>query len=173
MSGMDRRHLQDQRQHGPLPCYGNQGEWCKPCELHPCAAHQLVAKVLSTMVMRSVLSSIGPCAKATCQRARSMASAPNEQNRSRHASTHKAVETVIAMTHHVRIMREPTGSHLEKLEKACDETLRWIEKNQTAERDEFEFRMKEVQRVCNPVVAKLYQANAGGGGKGPRIEEMD
>jgi len=33
--------------------------------------------------------------------------------------------------------------------------------------------MKEVQRVCNPVVAKLYQTNAGGGGKGPRIEEMD
>ena len=61
----------------------------------------------------------------------------------------------------------------QKLEKACDETLRWIEKNQTAERDEFEFRMKEVQRVCNPVVAKLYLANAGGGGKGPRIEEMD
>jgi len=79
----------------------------------------------------------------------------------------------------------------------CQEVLAWLESNQTAEKDEFEHQQKELEKVCQPVITKLYQAGgapeggmpgggmpgaggmpgegaAGGqGGAGPTIEEVD
>jgi len=62
---------------------------------------------------------------------------------------------------------------------------------QLAEKDEFEHKQKELEKVCMPIVTKLYQgaggggmpgaggfpgaggASSGGGAKGPTIEEVD
>ncbi|KAI3790396.1 hypothetical protein L2E82_03399 [Cichorium intybus] len=75
------------------------------------------------------------------------------------------------------------------IEKAVDEGLEWLEKNQLAEVDELEDKLKELEGVCNPIISKMYQAggggdvpmgegmaNAGAGGStgaGPKIEEVD
>lgn len=76
----------------------------------------------------------------------------------------------------------------------CDETIKWLDGNQFAEKEEFEHKQKELEQVCNPIITKLYQsaggapggmpggfpgaAGAGGpapgaGGAGPTIEEVD
>lgn len=71
----------------------------------------------------------------------------------------------------------------------CNETITWLDSNQTAEKDEFEHKQKEVEQVCNPIITKLYQGGAapgggmpggmpsgpapGAGGQGPTIEEVD
>jgi len=68
------------------------------------------------------------------------------------------------------------------------ETLDWLDKNQLAEKDEFEAKQKEVEGIVNPIMMKVYQA-AGGGGEmptgggmpgaapggagGPTVEEVD
>lgn len=60
---------------------------------------------------------------------------------------------------------------------------------QMAEKDEYEHQQKELEKVCNPIITKLYQGGAGGmpggmpggfpggaGGSsstGPTIEEVD
>lgn len=66
---------------------------------------------------------------------------------------------------------------------------------QTAERDEYEHQQKELEKVCNPIITKMYQsaggmpggmpegmpggfpgaggAAPGGGSSGPTIEEVD
>jgi len=54
----------------------------------------------------------------------------------------------------------------EKIEKAVQETLDWLDKNQMAEKDEFETRQKELEGIVNPIMMKVYQA-AGGGGDMP------
>jgi len=74
-----------------------------------------------------------------------------------------------------------------KIVGACEETLAWLDSNQTAEKDEFEHKQKDIEKICSPIVAKLY-AEAGGapggmpGGMpnpsagsnaGPKIEEVD
>ncbi|KAI7737606.1 hypothetical protein M8C21_015535 [Ambrosia artemisiifolia] len=75
------------------------------------------------------------------------------------------------------------------IEKAVDDGLEWLEKNQLAEVDELEDKLKELEGVCNPIIAKMYQgAGASGGdvpmgdggasggssgGAGPKIEEVD
>merc|ERR1712190_427000 len=53
----------------------------------------------------------------------------------------------------------------EKIENAVQETLDWLDKNQLAEKDEFEGKQKEIEGVVNPIMMKVYQA-AGGGGEG-------
>ncbi|KHN76389.1 Heat shock 70 kDa protein A [Toxocara canis] len=79
-----------------------------------------------------------------------------------------------------------------KIEDKCDEIIKWLDHNQTAEKDEFEHMQKELEGVCNPIITKLYQSAGGmpggmpgggfpggasGGGSqnagGPTIEEVD
>ena len=66
--------------------------------------------------------------------------------------------------------------------EACDSALKWLDANQTAEKDEFEHKLKEVEKVCSPIITKLYQGaggapggmpGGGAGGAGPKIEEVD
>ncbi|CAN1343961.1 Heat shock 70 kDa protein [Linum perenne] len=63
-------------------------------------------------------------------------------------------------------------SDKEKIEKAVEETVQWIDGNQLAEVEEFEDKLKELEALCNPIIAKMYQAGSGGGA-GPKIEEVD
>jgi len=43
------------------------------------------------------------------------------------------------------------------LDKISD-CVTWIEDNQTAEKDEYEYQQKELENVANPIMAKLYAA---------------
>merc|ERR1719150_1931686 len=52
----------------------------------------------------------------------------------------------------------------EKIENAVQETLDWLDKNQLAEKDEFEGKQKELEGIVNPIMMKVYQAAGGGGG---------
>merc|ERR1719352_1789585 len=80
----------------------------------------------------------------------------------------------------------------EKIEQAVQEALDWLDKNQMAEKDEFEAKQKELEGVVNPIMMKVYQAAGGsggmpdmggmpgnapppgaGGGGGPTVEEVD
>ncbi|KAL3721170.1 hypothetical protein ACJRO7_005914 [Eucalyptus globulus] len=83
----------------------------------------------------------------------------------------------------------------QKIEKAIDEAIEWLDRNQLAEVDELEDKLKELEGLCNPIIAKMYQGGPGGGdvpmgdmpgggygkpksggsggGAGPKIEEVD
>ncbi|KAF3562947.1 hypothetical protein DY000_02019943 [Brassica cretica] len=66
-----------------------------------------------------------------------------------------------------------------------EEAIQWLENNQLGEADEFEDKMKELESICNPIIAKMYQGAGGeaagmdddappaSGGAGPKIEEVD
>merc|ERR1711896_49571 len=52
----------------------------------------------------------------------------------------------------------------EAIEKAVQDGLDWLDKNQLAEKEEFEGKQKEIEGVVNPIMMKVYQAAGGGGG---------
>ncbi|XP_063704791.1 major heat shock 70 kDa protein Ab-like [Culicoides brevitarsis] len=64
-----------------------------------------------------------------------------------------------------------------------EETLRWLDANTLAKKDEFDHKMRELQNVCTPLMTKMHgggpQANCGqqaggfGGRSGPTVEEVD
>ncbi|CAA0806478.1 Heat shock 70 kDa protein 5 [Striga hermonthica] len=82
---------------------------------------------------------------------------------------------------------------MEPIEKAVEETVEWLDRNQLAEVDELEDKLKEMEGICNPIISKMYQgggggmdedvrgggsgsgsgSGGGGGGTGPKIEEVD
>ncbi|MBN3321781.1 HSP70 protein, partial [Atractosteus spatula] len=77
-----------------------------------------------------------------------------------------------------------------KVVEKCNQTIAWLEKNQLAEKEEYEHQLKELEKVCNPIITKLYQggmpggmpgggcgsqarAGSGNASQGPTIEEVD
>ncbi|KAJ8362382.1 hypothetical protein AAFF_G00376100 [Aldrovandia affinis] len=71
-----------------------------------------------------------------------------------------------------------------KVVEKCDQAIAWLENNQLAEKDEYEHQLKELEKVCNPIITKLYQggtgscgdqarSSAGSSTQGPTIEEVD
>lgn len=47
---------------------------------------------------------------------------------------------------------------------ALTETEDWINSNEDADKEAFEDQMKDLQRVCDPIIASIYQTNGGQGG---------
>lgn len=84
----------------------------------------------------------------------------------------------------------PEDDKKKVLDKIND-TLRWLDSNQLAEKEEFDDKQKELEAICNPIITKLYQSaggaggmpggfpgagaapSGGGGSSGPTIEEVD
>ncbi|GLV44214.1 Heat shock protein 70 cognate 2 [Carabus blaptoides fortunei] len=64
------------------------------------------------------------------------------------------------------------------IQDKCTDVLSWLDANSLAEKEEFDDKLKELQKVCSPIMMKLHQgaAPAGGaapGAKGPTVEEVD
>ncbi|XP_072940534.1 heat shock protein 68-like [Epargyreus clarus] len=77
----------------------------------------------------------------------------------------------------------------------CDAALQWLDNNTLAEKEEYEQKLKDLQRTCSPLMSKMHGAGAGAGAgaaqnggaggyqqyqqyaqpnnSGPTIEEMD
>ncbi|KAM4019055.1 heat shock 70 kDa protein-like [Anomaloglossus baeobatrachus] len=69
----------------------------------------------------------------------------------------------------------------------CKETITWLENNQLAEKDEYTHKQKELEKVCQPIITKMYRGGMPGGmptsscgsqarqgsSSGPTIEEVD
>jgi len=75
------------------------------------------------------------------------------------------------------------ASDKDKVEAAVKDALDWLDKNQLAEREEFEAKQKELEGVVNPIMTKVYQAagstsgtmpaGAASGDCHPTVEEVD
>ena len=50
----------------------------------------------------------------------------------------------------------------QKILDKCNEIINWLDKNQTAEKEEFEHQQKELEKVCNPIITKLCRRHAWG-----------
>ncbi|CAN6442622.1 unnamed protein product [Victoria cruziana] len=87
-----------------------------------------------------------------------------------------------------KISAKLSAADKKKIEDAIDGAIHWLDSNQLAEADEFEDKMKELESICNPIIAKMYQGAGsdvpggldedgpsvgGGAASGPKIEEVD
>ena len=77
-----------------------------------------------------------------------------------------------------------------KLESAIDEAIKWLDHNHEASKEEYEHHQKELEKVANPIMTKMYSATGGMPGgmpgqgaapggfpsnpeSGPTVEEVD
>lgn len=61
------------------------------------------------------------------------------------------------------------------VQEKCKAVLSWLDSNTLAEKDEYEDKLKELQREVGPIMVKLHQGSggSGAGSKGPTVEEVD
>ncbi|CAD6255491.1 unnamed protein product [Miscanthus lutarioriparius] len=94
--------------------------------------------------------------------------------------------TTIPSKKEQKISSKLDAADKKKIEDAVDGTIQWLDGNQLAEADEFEDKMKELEGICNHIIAKMYQgagvdmacgldedAPSRGSGAGPMTEEVD
>ncbi|CAF1341357.1 unnamed protein product [Rotaria sp. Silwood1] len=69
-----------------------------------------------------------------------------------------------------------------KIHETIESTLKWIELNQLAEKDEFEHKLKEIENICSSIITKIYgnendmssdHNSSKSNDHGPTIEELD
>nr|ACN38704.1 heat shock protein 70 [Penaeus chinensis] len=59
------------------------------------------------------------------------------------------------------------------VEEKAEETLKWLDNNQLAEKEEYEYKVKELEQVWRPLASKLHGSGTGSSGTGPTVEEVD
>ena len=80
-----------------------------------------------------------------------------------------------------KIKDKISESDRQTISDKCQETIGWLDQNQTAEIDEYKHKQKEIEGICNPIVSKLYQQGqapqngmpSGQTNSGPTVEEVD
>uniref|UniRef100_A0A8C5BEJ1 Uncharacterized protein n=1 Tax=Gadus morhua TaxID=8049 RepID=A0A8C5BEJ1_GADMO len=69
-----------------------------------------------------------------------------------------------------------------EVEEKCEQAILWLENNQLAEKEEYQHQLKELEKLCSPIISRLYQGGvpagscgeqARAGSQGPTIEEVD
>ncbi|CAL8107175.1 unnamed protein product [Calicophoron daubneyi] len=65
-----------------------------------------------------------------------------------------------------KVKEKVSESDRQLISDKCKETIDWLDHNQTAEQDEYAHRQKELEKVCTPIITKLYQGAGGPGGEG-------
>merc|ERR1712216_1098784 len=109
---------------------------------------------------------------------------------------HKArVESKNSLENYVYSMRnsikdEKVGATLtvddkKTIETALENTIQWLDRDQNADKVVLEDKLKQLESICNPIVAKMYSGGSSGCGmphsnssadnanRGPKIEEVD
>ncbi|XP_055710615.1 heat shock 70 kDa protein cognate 2 [Phlebotomus papatasi] len=71
-----------------------------------------------------------------------------------------------------------TDSDKQTVKDKCTSEMSWLDSNTLAEKEEFEDHLKDTQRVCGPIMAKMHGGGPQGGqnsssGRGPTVEEVD
>ena len=65
-----------------------------------------------------------------------------------------------------------TEDEKETISNALKEAQDWLNANQEAEKDEYDTHLKDLQKICDPIIGKLYQQQGGQPGAGPS-EDVD
>lgn len=64
-------------------------------------------------------------------------------------------------------------SDKEKIDSILKETLEWLDDSQSAEKEDFDEKLKEVEAVCNPIITEVYQKSGGAGPSSDDDEDED
>jgi len=67
-----------------------------------------------------------------------------------------------------KLANKITEEEKDEIKEGIKEAQSWIDSNQSASKEEYEEQQKELEKICNPIISKAYQASGGApGGDAP------
>ncbi|VDN07507.1 unnamed protein product [Thelazia callipaeda] len=84
--------------------------------------------------------------------------------------------------YHVKQAVEDYGNRLSSSDRhraldECENAIRWLERNQEADKSDYDYHHDQLQSICKPIMVKLHQPNGSSTFRpksdGPKIEEVD
>ncbi|KAF7261106.1 hypothetical protein EG68_01609 [Paragonimus skrjabini miyazakii] len=84
-----------------------------------------------------------------------------------------------------KLINKITSTDREQIVQKCNQLLSWMEENQSATKDQYEARQKELEKIATPIITRLYQQSepnmssanttqrTSTTARGPVIEEVD
>lgn len=99
----------------------------------------------------------------------------DEQQREKVAAKNKLEAYIFSLKQAVNDVKSISHSDRKLVEEACNKELKWLESNQTAEKEEFEFHYNELSRRCGPLMSKIHRKNSNNSNEssGPHVEEVE
>ena len=99
----------------------------------------------------------------------------DEQQREKVAAKNKLEAYIFSLKQAVNDVKSISNSDRKLVEEACNKELKWLESNQTAEKEEFEFHYNELSRRCGPLMSKIHRKNSNNSNEssGPHVEEVE
>ncbi|XP_050389320.2 heat shock 70 kDa protein-like [Patella vulgata] len=73
-------------------------------------------------------------------------------------------------------------SDKETVKKSCDDAMKWLDNNSLADKEEYDHKLEELQKIASPIMTKLHSGGQNGGpsgpssssgNQGPTVEEVD
>jgi len=61
-----------------------------------------------------------------------------------------------------KVKEKLSGSEVSSLESAIATTLKWLEVNDQASKEEIQSKQRDLEQLCNPIMSKLYNGGSGG-----------
>jgi heat shock protein 1/8 len=94
----------------------------------------------------------------------------DEQQRERVAAKNRLETYIFSVKQAINEAQTSRVSSSEKksVEEECERHLKWLEANEQADKDEFEFHYSELARKCSPIMTKLHQNR-----NGPTVQEVN
>lgn len=106
--------------------------------------------------------------------------ADDDKHRDRVAARNRLENYAFSVRHAVDDARDRvTDAEKKKVNKSCTDVLKWLEFNTLAEKDELDHKMRDLEKICAPVMVKLHGGHHRGtyddssSHQGPKIEEAD
>eukprot|EP01112_Ceratiomyxa_fruticulosa_P007960 TRINITY_DN2070_c0_g1_i13.p1 TRINITY_DN2070_c0_g1~~TRINITY_DN2070_c0_g1_i13.p1 ORF type:complete len:658 (+),score=183.02 TRINITY_DN2070_c0_g1_i13:180-2153(+) len=96
--------------------------------------------------------------------------AQDEQQKDRIESKNKLENYAYTVRNSIRdekLAGKIDASDKSAIEKAVDEAVKWLDSNQTANKEEYDFKLSELEKIVNPIMTKLYQGAGGAPGGMP------
>lgn len=103
----------------------------------------------------------------------------DEKKRDNVASRNRLESYIFSVKQAVNDATNLSSNDKTTVEEACSKELKWLDANQMADKDEYEYHYNELSKKCSPIMSKLHGrgANGNNGGSsqrsGPTVEEVD
>ena len=102
--------------------------------------------------------------------------AEDDKQRERVAGKNKLEGYAFSLKQAVSEAKNISADDQKKVQEAADKAIKWIDSNQSAEKEEIEHQYNELSSKCSPIMSKLHGQSGGGKANartGPTVEEVD